>query len=263
METALFAWAGPDEVVPGPLTAGPWDPGHCHGGAPGALVAHLADSVVAPVPMTTVRCTIDLLRPVPRQRLRTVVTVVREGRRVQRVAVELQDVDGDALVRCAALRIRTTALDLPEGLSSLEPLDAAAPDELTRYEGGPEWPAGFFEALELRLPDGRIGQRGPTAAWTRLRVPVLPDTPILPLSRVAAAADFGNGISSPLPMGSFLFINPDLTIDVHRPPDGPWVGLWASTAVEPRGTGLTTSRLYDPAGRIGTALQSLYVDRMD
>jgi hypothetical protein len=260
VQEPLFERDG-DRVLPTRLTAGPWDPDHCHGGAPAALLAHLVETAATQVPMATVRLTIELLRPVVRAPLDCSVQVLREGRRVQLVESRLTDGDGVAVTRCTALRIRTTEVDLPEGVDSDEPPPCPGPSELGRYVGGAQWPRGFHEALDLRVRDGRINQLGPAVAWIRLLSPVLPDTPISPLSRAAAAADFGNGVSSPLPMGPYLFINPDLTLDLHRPPMGGWIGLQAATDVDRRGTGLTTSRLYDASGRIGTGLQSLLVDR--
>jgi len=82
-----------------------------------------------------------------------------------------------------------------------------------------------------------------------------------PLQRVAAAADFGNGISGTLERGAHLFINPDLTVSLHRAAQGEWIGLDAATAVEPYGIGLALGVLHDETGRIGTSLQSLIIDR--
>jgi hypothetical protein len=92
-------------------------------------------------------------------------------------------------------------------------------------------------------------------------VPVISDTEPSPLQRAAAAADFGNGISSALDWSRFTFVNADLTIYLERATAGEWVGVEAITTVEPGGTGLTRSVLYDERGRIGQAAQALYVAR--
>ncbi len=74
-----------------------------------------------------------------------------------------------------------------------------------------------------------------------------------------AAADFGNGVSRILDFDRHLFVNTDLTIHLRRDPVGEWVMLDARTRVEPTGVGLAASTLYDEAGAIGLAAQSLYV----
>jgi hypothetical protein len=57
------------------------------------------------------------------------------------------------------------------------------------------------------------------------------------------------------------FINPDLTVALHRLPAGEWVCLEAETTVEPHGIGQAVSRLWDEDGRLGWALQSLILER--
>jgi Thioesterase-like superfamily len=80
-----------------------------------------------------------------------------------------------------------------------------------------------------------------------------------PLQRAAAAADFGNGASSALDWSRYVFVNPDLTFYLLRPPRGEWVCLDAQTTVDPAGVGLSHSTMYDLDGQIGTALQALFV----
>ena len=46
-----------------------------------------------------------------------------------------------------------------------------------------------------------------------------------PLQRVLLVADSGNGASSELPISDFWFINPELTVHLHRPADGEWICL--------------------------------------
>jgi hypothetical protein len=80
---------------------------------------------------------------------------------------------------------------------------------------------------------------------------------------VAAAADFGNGVSSELDFVHYLFINPDLSVHLHRPAVGEWVCLDASTTIGIPGVGLAHSALWDVHGPIGRSLQSLLVESRD
>jgi acyl-CoA thioesterase len=96
----------------------------------------------------------------------------------------------------------------------------------------------------------------------RMRVPLLPDEPVSPLSRVLAAADSANGVSWELPLGQFLFINLDLSVHLARMPEGEWVCLDAISRIDRSGVGFSQSRLWDDRGRFGAGAQSLLVSAM-
>jgi hypothetical protein len=93
----------------------------------------------------------------------------------------------------------------------------------------------------------------------RMRVPLVDEEEPSPLTRVLVAADSGNGVSSILDWRQHLFINPDLTVHLHRYPAGEWVCLDARTWIDPDGIGLAETALYDRTGAIGRAAQSLFV----
>jgi hypothetical protein len=113
-------------------------------------------------------------------------------------------------------------------------------------------------AMEMRwLGDPRA--LGPGRVWMRLRHPLLPGEPLTPLARLAATADFGNGVSATLPFDRFLFINADLTVHLHRQPRGEWIGLDAHTLLHAGGTGMAESVLHDSEGPLGRAFQTLVV----
>jgi hypothetical protein len=97
--------------------------------------------------------------------------------------------------------------------------------------------------------------------WTRLLVPLLAHETPTPLQRVAAAADFANGIAYGLPYERYSFVNPDLTIHLGRPADGEWVGLDSRSHYSNFGIGFSDSALYDTTGRIGRSVQSVIVEQ--
>jgi hypothetical protein len=74
-----------------------------------------------------------------------------------------------------------------------------------------------------------------------------------------AVADSGNGVSATLDWRRFLFINVDLTVNLHRYPAGEWVCLDATTVPERDGIGLADALLMDERGPIGRAAQTLLV----
>jgi hypothetical protein len=82
-----------------------------------------------------------------------------------------------------------------------------------------------------------------------------------PLQRLAAAGDFGNGISAVVSWDDHVFINADLTLYIERPPVGEWICLKSETRIAQDGIGISDSVLYDERGRVGRALQALVVAR--
>jgi hypothetical protein len=209
--------------------------------------------------MHPARLTVELLRPVPLAPLTVSARLLRPGRKVQLVEAALH-AGGTEVARATMLRIRAQALALPAGLGdapTIPPPGDAAPI-------APAWSgdvAYHSHATEHRAVRGAWAEPGPIVDWIRLRHPVVPGETPSPLERVAAAADFGNGVSNVLPFTEWLFINPDLTIHLHRLPVGEWVCLDAVTLPGPDGAGLAESALHDERGRIGRAVQSLLLER--
>jgi hypothetical protein len=113
--------------------------------------------------------------------------------------------------------------------------------------------------MEYRFVHGDFADRGPAVVWMRMRQPLVDREEPSPLARVLVAADSGNGVSATLDWGSYLFINVDLTVHVHRPLVGEWVCLDAITIPEPGGVGLADTALYDEQGPVGRAAQTLLV----
>ena len=138
--------------------------------------------------------------------------------------------DGDAEVaRATALRLRMLDDDhlLEPAWSSpdvapLPPPGDASQFRFPRMESGE---LGFWNAVEMSPVVGQLFVPGPAVVWFRLRVPVVAGEETLPLQRVAAVADFGNGVGSGIDRTRLTFINADLTVTLHRLPVGEWVGL--------------------------------------
>ena len=105
---------------------GPWDPGLQHGAAPSSLICWAVERLPSPVPMRVARLTVDLMRPVPVAPLTIETEVLREGKKIQLVAVRLL-ADGKEVVRATALRIRKQAEALPVE-TPYPPLDLPLPE---------------------------------------------------------------------------------------------------------------------------------------
>jgi hypothetical protein len=258
---AVFHTDG-DRFVPTDLAKGPWSADAQHGGAPAGLVAGAIERV-EPGPTFVARLTLDLIKPVPLAPLHVETEVVRPGKKVQVVEARVRAGD-DVVVLARALRLRTDDLDVPGGPDGLPP-DLPLPDAAPVLEERTMWVEGtrFWNAFEMRLARGTWLEPGPAAVWFRLVVPMVAGEEPSPLVRTAAAADFGNGVSAALERGRYLFINPDLTVTLHRPARGEWICLDARTHAEPDGVGVAESALSDTEGRIGRAVQTLLLDRIE
>jgi hypothetical protein len=76
---------------------------------------------------------------------------------------------------------------------------------------------------------------------------------------VLAVADSAKGISGVLPIDRWLYINPELTVHIRRPPAGEWICLAAETTIAHGGAGLARSVLSDDAGIVTHGAQALPV----
>ena len=241
-------------------TRGPWDAGSQHGGAPAALIAREIEQTGPGEDMFVARVTYEFLGAVPLEPLTVTARVVRPGKRLQLVEAELHT-EERAVALARAIRLRRANVEIPpEALASSEappPPDSGRPGPFPANTGA----EGFHRtAMEISWLSGSYAERGPAQAWFRLRAPLIAGETPTPLQRVAAAADFGNGVSRVLDFDAHLFVNTDLTVHLHREPEGEWVLLDSRTVAAPVGAGLSTSALSDQHGAIGVAAQTLFVD---
>ncbi len=251
-----------DSFVPTAHARGPWDPRALHGGAPAALITAAFEELEPGRELVIGRLSFELLRPIPMAPLTLATTIVRPGRRVQELAAELLAGE-EPIARASALRVQP----VPDGTAAaarepskldepMPPPSSAAPLRFA-LDGSSE--ASFAAtAMEMRAFDPRPHEP-PGRVWMRLRHPLLPGRPLSPLARLAATADFGNGISAALPFDRYLFINADLTIHLERLPRGEWIGLDARTLVRDGGAGTSEGVLHDEHGPVGRSFQTLVV----
>lgn len=271
---SLFEPAGPSRYVATTQSAGPWNSAHCHGGPIAALLARACEHIDddSDVEWQVVRLSIELTRPVPvGQPIELDTGIERPGRKVSLVSARLASA-GMLVAHVRALRIRREDMNLgphprlepeiegPAGagtrMRSTWPADAPSGDDVAFHRS----------ATEHRFVEGGFGESGPCRVWIRLLVDVLPGETPSGLQRVAAAADYGNGVSSAIDAARFTFINPDLTVHLARPPEGEWMGL-ASHSVygvgeASTGAGFAESALHDERGRLGRSVQSLILQHL-
>ncbi len=233
-------------------TTGPWDPRFQHGGPPSALLGRAVERCAPREDVVVARMTVEILGAIPVGELELRSRISRPGRSVELVEAVLA-ADGRDVAQAKAWRIRRTT-----GVS-VAPRDPAPPALPAAATDAPAvgWGEGYLQAIEWRLVAGHWTQPGPGSAWTRMRHPLVPDEEPTGLQRVLIVADSGNGLSSELDLREWLFINPELTVHLHREAVGEWILLDAVTTVGD--TGLATSRLSDRDGPVGVGAQSLLV----
>jgi hypothetical protein len=228
-------------------TAGPWHPTDQHGGPPSALLAGALEAEGRREDMMVARVTCEILGPIKVEDLELSVRVTRPGRRVERVEGELVQ-GGRPVLAASAWRIARTESETPT-----EPPPAIP--GLRDLEGA----AGYLGSVEWAPIAGTFYESGPCRVWTRLRGQVVEGEDPTPLQRVMAVADSGNGVSQVFPLDTTWFINPELTVHLHREAVGDWILLDALTVASRGGVGLATSAVSDVVGPLGRGAQSLLV----
>ncbi len=201
------------------------------------------------------RVTYEFLRPALVGPLEVHAEIARSGRRVQLLEASIV-ADGVEVVRARALQVK--AADAGERARESTPPPPGPEHGRAPELRVPHHPMFAFDAIEILFVDGTWGG-GPSTAWFRLRSPIVAGETPSPLQRLAAAGDFGNGISATLSWDDYLYINPDLTLYIEREPSGEWICLESQTRIAPDGIGVAESVLYDERGRIGRATQALLV----
>ncbi len=246
---AIFEPSGlPHHWKPSALAAGPFA-----GLQGGAVASLLTAEIEAQAEMrqwgTAISASAWFLRPTPMTDLRTQILVVSEGGRVSVIDNTLWPVGEDA--PCATVRV-TLARERGVEISGFAAPESDAADPLrfpvrTRQAAhGKPW---FMEAMEAREGDG--------VAWFRLHHAVIDGAGSLPLSSVLGPADWTHGIARPF-QNVVADPNPNLTVQLFRPPSGPWVGVRAQARWRP-GAGLGTGSgvLLDIHGEIGRVSMSV------
>src|SRR5699024_9622196 len=162
--------------VPTGLTRGPWDENAQHGGAPAALLAHVAENTVGDAEFFLARLTFELTRPIPIAPLE-IRAETGQGRNVRRVDMAMEH-DGKPVGRAIALLLRSRDMAVPR--SADDQLTPGPQDATGRFgKSGLTSDAVSFSksAMDVRVARGDSGEPGPGAAWFRLCCPVVGGEP--------------------------------------------------------------------------------------
>ena len=242
-------------------TTGPWFAEAQHMGPPSALLVRalerIDDGRAADAPgMVTARVTVEVLGPVPAGPVEVSAQVERPGRSIQLVGATMS-AGGRAVLRARAWRLaRGDTAAVATGLAPAIPGPEAATVREERPDG---WLPGFVDAMEWAWVQGWLAEPGPGRAWVRQRVALVEGEEPSPLQRLLVVADSANGIAAPLDVREWLFVNTELTVHLHRDPQGERFGLDAATVVGPSGLGTVSAAIFDRDGHVGRISQALTV----
>lgn len=256
MTDAFYEPRGGGRFASTPSVVGPWDPRLSHGSPPAALLLHCIERAHPRPDARVARIAFDFHGPVPAADVEVVSEVLRPGARVELSSACLS-AGGRTLMEARAWRIVVAPGRAPATHDSRELPRLPPPQPQRLFADVPSF--GYGEALEWRFVSGAFDAMGPATVFARPRIPLLADEEPSPLGRLLLMVDSANGISTVLQPSRFTFVPVELTVSVWRHPRTEWVGMRAETTIDGDGVGQTHAELFDEAGWLGRALQTLFV----
>lgn len=236
-----------------------WDPEIQHGSPPLALMTKLIEELARDSGMRVGRLTLDILGAIPVARVRVRGRVERPGARISLLVAQMSARRPDGAERVVA---RVTAWLLRTSDTADAATDRYPP--LVEGESVPvphswEGAKGYLETVSWRRQP-HTGETG-NVVWLSPLVPLVDSEPTTDLQRLAMVVDSANGAGAALDPERFVFMNTDTAVHLHRLPTGSDFALRARGSIGPDGIGVTTADLFDRQGFIGTAAQTLLVQR--
>lgn len=235
---------------------GAWNAEDQHFSPLAGLIAHTIDRHLAQRPdhgLVPARISYDILGRLALDECEVSVRTLRPGRTIELLEAVVT-IAGRPVVRARAWLL-ATADTSTVARSPVHRL--ASPESFPRWQMHELWSGGYISSIDVRR--NASAQPGRATAWLSARVPLLAGEPISPTASFLALVDTANGIAVQQPPTEWMFPNLDLTVHLHRRPEGDWVGLDTTATFGPSGQGLTSSVLHDVAGPVGKAEQVLTV----
>jgi acyl-Coa thioesterase superfamily protein/acyl-CoA thioesterase superfamily protein len=246
-----------DRYKPTPHAGGAWDVDEQHFSPLGGLLVHAIDRHLAERPddsgLLLSRISFDILGRLALDECEIRVETLRPGRTIELLeAVAL--IAGRPVVRARAWRLAASDTTAVAGGAAdrLTP-----PESLTSWPMTSVWPGGYIASLDVRplAPP----QPGRTTAWISTPLDLVAGQTSSPLASYVALVDTANGIAVRQPPTAWMFPNLDLTLHLHRQPEGRWTGLDTTVTFGSTGQGVTSTVLHDINGAVGHAQQILTV----
>jgi len=255
MSDSFFTSTDDEWFQPTEHTRGPWDEHACHAGPPTGLLARALERLLPDQRLT--RLTVNLQRPIPFAGFRIASAVNRKGRTVSLSAAQLLDGNDKTIITANGMHLTTTdEAGLPRHNPSMGSVAESRPGEFPIKHTLHGKPAFNGNGVQVRYPAGESSSPGPTTAWMKT-VPLLSNESPSPFQRICPLADCGNAFGRNAEPADVTFMNTDLTLVLHRDPQGEWLGTQSVGYWEPTGIGLADALLFDETGVVGRAMQTL------
>ena len=253
---AYFTALGDGRYSPGEVASGAWQPGEMHFAPLGGLLTHAIEQHRAEhgtAALLLSRMTFDILGFLALAETSVRVETRRPGRTIELTEATASIAGRDVAVARAwhSVPVDTTAV----AGGAAEPLPSPAESQAGEFGAG--WGGGYVHSVEYRV----CGDRAPgrNRAWQRTAHPLVAGERVAPLARWIGLIDGANGIAVRARPEQWMFPNLDLTIHLHRQPEGAWVGYDTTVSFGPAGQGITHTALHDERGHVGFASQTLTV----
>ncbi|MGW0904430.1 thioesterase family protein [Streptomyces sp. NPDC002853] len=235
---------------------GAWDTDEQHFSPLGGLTVHAIDRYLAARPdsgLVMSRISFDILGRLALDECEIRVETIRPGRTIELVEAVVLMADRPVVrARAWLLASGDTSSVAGGGADKL-----TSPEALESWPMASLWPGGYIASVDVRpvAPP----QPGRTTAWISTPLDLVAGQTASPLASYVALVDTANGIAVRRPPTEWMFPNVDLTVHLHRQPEGGWTGLDTTVTFGPTGQGITSTVLHDIHGPVGHAQQILTV----
>lgn len=253
---AFFSVRDGDCFVGNDGARGPWSADACHAGPVTGLIVRALEQAVTDKQL--VRITTDYARPIPMSGFVIDAEITRSGRAASTARATVADADGKVCATATSLHLVRSNFDSLPTTHITGPCRADATPGRFAVERTHHDELFFGDWIEVAYPPGEDNDPGPTTLWMKAP-PLLDGETPSPFQRICPLADCGNGTSRNAELADATFVNPDLTIALHRLPESEWLASSAVSFWEPAGIGLARATLFDEKGPVGYALQTLLI----
>ena len=247
-EQAFFHRTGPTTFEPTEHASGAWSEEDHHFASIAGLVVHELErfrSDQGDSQLQLGRISYDILGRLPMSELTVDVEVLRPGRTIELLQATVT-IAGRAVVIARAWYLsHADTADVVGGQA--EPMPS--PEEVEPWEMSNGWPGGYIAQIQARVVQQRPGR---ATVWLHSPSEIVAGETAGDLARFAVRQQTDR----------WTFPNVDLTVHLHRVPEGTWTGLDTEVIWGPDGVGLTSSTLHDARGPVGTAEQILTLRRL-